>query len=421
MTEYSELAIRFRNAWAELTPDARARLEPLIRASHDQLLGFVLERTVRPNPNAARELIYAQSVLNNDPRLDLTEVSKIAEAIVDPNGEILGVGKFQHFDRGWLEAGVIWLEYLVSGEKYEFPTSSPPVIHVDKPVRIALAGDWATGDWGTPSNPAASTRVRKSIESLRPDFTIHLGDVYYAGTEINEKKSLVGLWPRGALGSFALNSNHEMYSGAFPYFSEALGNSVFAVQNGHSLFAIETDDWVIVGLDSAYESNIWNLYRDGAIKSLAQTAFLRAQTAKNKKVVVLTHHNPLSLDGSEQNDLWRDVVRAFPVGCVPAYWYWGHLHSGIVYKSQSPTDVRCRCIGHGALPVGFSSNLNQSGHVEWFEKRSAGDVDDRDRILNGFVLIEIDGPNLTESFYDENCGVSWPPSTHQTHGGQNPV
>ena len=34
-----------------------------------------------------------------------------------------------------------------------------------------------------------------------------------------EQHLLVKLWPPGSLGSFTLNSNHEMYSGAKPYFN----------------------------------------------------------------------------------------------------------------------------------------------------------------------------------------------------------
>jgi hypothetical protein len=408
MVEMTELATRFRNAWAGLSPEARGRIEPLVQASHDQLLDFLHERTLQPNPNAARELVFAQSVLNFNQDSILSRVNEIAKTIVDPNGEIWGPGKFQRLDRGWLEAGVIWLEYLVSGKKHDFPSNSPPVMKVEKPLSVALAGDWGTGDWGTNSNPAASTRVRKSIAKLHPDLTIHLGDVYYAGTETNEEKFLVELWPGGSIGSFALNSNHEMYPGAFPYFREALGGSRFAEQKQHSFFAIETEKWIIVGLDSAYESSIWNLYRDGVIESSAQINFLRTQVAKNKKIIVLTHHNPLSLDGVQQNKLWKQVTDSFPPGSSPAYWYWGHLHAGIVYKSHVPTDIRCRCVGHGALPWGCASSLKTSPRVEWFEKGSAGDPDDLDRVLNGFALLTIEGSRLTEAFYDENGRKSWP-------------
>ena len=58
---------------------------------------------------------------------------------------------------------------------------------------------------------------------LQPHLTIHLGDVYYAGTETEEQQLLVNLWPSGSMGALALNSNHEMYSGGTPYFNVALG------------------------------------------------------------------------------------------------------------------------------------------------------------------------------------------------------
>jgi hypothetical protein len=63
------------------------------------------------------------------------------------------------------------------------------------------------------------------MEELDPDITIHLGDVYFAGKQEEFDEYFMGAddWPRGslqrsdeitALPSYALNGNHEMYSGA---------------------------------------------------------------------------------------------------------------------------------------------------------------------------------------------------------------
>jgi hypothetical protein len=45
--------------------------------------------------------------------------------------------------------------------------------------------------------------------------------------------------------------------------------------------------------------------------------------------------------------------------------------------------------------------------VVWFENRLAGDPDIPQRVLNGFAILRLNGPNIQEVFYDENGGVAW--------------
>jgi hypothetical protein len=243
--------------------------------------------------------------------------------------------------------------------------------------------------------------------------TIHLGDVYYAGTGDQEQHNFVLPWPQGSIASLALNSNHEMYSGAKPYF-QAISQPPFKLQNGCSYFALENDNWVIVGLDSAYFAAESDLYMTGSLgpNEGTQVQFLQSQVAKGKNVIVLTHHNGLEEDGSSTTGLWTQVMSAFPAGSGPAYWYWGHAHAGVVYQPKPPKDgppsVLCRCCGHGALPWGHATQLDNNANVVWYENRLAKDPDIPQRVLNGFAMLYIDGPKIEEVFYDENGGVAWP-------------
>ena len=147
-----------------------------------------------------------------------------------------------------------------------------------------------------------------------------------------------------------------------------------------------------------------------------QTDFLRQIAQRGKKVIVLTHHNgiPLSGDvGQPPLQLYSDVMSAFAGQKAPVYWYYGHEHVGAAYASLA-NGTLCRCLGHGALPWWLSSDLQaaqKSGKVQWFERCSAGDPDDKLRVFNGFVLLELNGPDLTETFYDETGRVAWRPGT----------
>jgi len=51
--------------------------------------------------------------------------------------------------------------------------------------------------------------------------------------------------------------------------------------------------------------------------------------------------------------------------------------------------------------------LASNPNVVWHEPRPAHDPDISQRILNGFAMLSLDGPNIRETFYDENGGVAW--------------
>jgi len=408
------ISSRLQKAWAALSPDQRRRIAPLLVKAHQQAVQFSQTKVApQADPTVKHQLLLAQSAITNDQEGVLGNLEAGVVVDVGPGGEIWGTGKYQNLDPGWTEAAAVWLENLVLG-KHPFGDSTPQTISVPNSVQIAMAGDWGTGDWRTAANPAPSTDVRKHMAFLQPHLTIHLGDVYYAGTNDQEKHLLVDLWPKGSLGALTLNSNHEMYSGAKPYFQVALAANLFADQQQRSFFALENDNWVIVGLDSAYYSNAEGLYLDGALYAEGgpqpQVDFLRSQAAKGKKVIVLTHHNGLTEDGSKPTALWSQVMSAFPEGGAPAYWYWGHVHAAVVYQPQThgPTNVLCRCCGHGALPWGHALELANNPNVVWYENRLAKDPDIPQRVLNGFAVLYLDGPNINEVFYDENGGAAWP-------------
>jgi hypothetical protein len=400
------ISSRIKAAWAKLTPAQQAELEPAITKANQQAVSVSQSRLAPSAQAAAHHLMLAQSVLSNDQDNVVGSLEGSVVLDIGGDGVIWGTGKYQQLDPGWAEAFAVFLESLIGG-KHPF-IANPAIASIPDSVQIALAGDWGTGDWRTPSNPAPSTDVAGQMTSLKPDLTIHLGDVYYSGTGDQEQHEFVNLWPKGSIGSLALNSNHEMCSGAKPYF-QAIAGSPFGLQNGCSYFALENSNWVIVGLDSAYFSPEGGVYMDGSLGPAGgtQVMFLQDQVAKGKKIIVLTHHNGLSEDGLSTTNLWPQVMSGFATNAGPTLWYWGHAHAGAVYKPFGPANVSARCCGHGALPWGQASSLANSQNVEWYEHRSANDPDIPQRVLNGFAVLSLKGPNIQETFYDENGGVAW--------------
>ena len=412
------LSSRIKNAMDQLTqsrPDLAAQITASVQNAHAQAMQVAQTGVLPPGPAATHTMMLAQSALTNDSDGVLSCLEAGIVFGVGPDGAIWGTGKWEQLDPGWIEAFAVFLESLlpIIGGKHPF-VNSPPTIRIPNQVKIAMAGDWGTGQWRGVRNPAPSASVGLQMSKLNPDLTIHLGDVYYAGTSDQEQHLLISLWPQAPLGSFALNSNHELYSGSKPYFN-ALSQPPFANQGGCSYFALENDNWIIVGLDSAYFSHEGELYMNGLLFPEnfpnEQNSFLLAKGVRadleGKKVIVLTHHNGLDDPGLKPNTLFSQVANAFPNNTGPAYWYWGHQHLAVVYRPQGPAGTYCRCCGHGALPCGAASVLAGSPNVIWHESRLANDPDIPERVLNGFATLTLDGPNIKEAFYDENGGVAW--------------
>jgi len=325
---------------------------------------------------------------------------------VEKDGTLLGVGKWETLDPGWIESLIGWLEHLENRAPFN---TNPATVIIPNDVDLCIAGDWGTGYWRTkPLSPAEN--VCNAMQVLQPDITIHLGDVYYAGTAEQEKENLVNIWPNGSLGSFTLNSNHEMYNGAISYFNAL--ETHFKKQKGCSYFALENDDWLVIGLDSAYDSDKWKLYMEGKIGE-AQRAWLQALPAK-KRIIILSHHNGYDLKGKAEQPLYSEVLNQLrgdndTLRYSEIFWYWGHLHNVASYKSKQflGAKIHTRCIGHAAIPYGDASELSETDEVLWYETKSADDPNIPVRVMNGFAHLQFRGEKLQEILIAEDGSTRW--------------
>jgi hypothetical protein len=409
--------------------------------------------------------------------------------VVMNDGTLVGYDLWEVMDRGWLFPFVLCLLHSSIGHKLDLqvpiqPFGSNPysaTIQQDS-LKIAMMGDWGTGIWNDNNTQGPAAQIMQQIQGVGPDIVIHLGDVYYSGTSINlpfgvnafmilvasmlnsshwegwnkvvyditeETDRLVTpWWSPGLARSFTLNSNHEMYSGGNGYFP-AVSAAPFAQQNATSYFMLTFQDWVILGLDSAYFSPDY-LYMDGRLQSAAnksQVTWIQGLVSSgkltNKKVIVLTHHNGLTFDGfpvpgykplgadKPLPNLYDDLSGA--LGRDPDYWYWGHIHNGIVYTrnvSLSPskqTATLCRCLGHGALPFGSAYHWleNPSGQEEKYPlgKTATGPnpkiayyaqtplqnppppAPPLNRVKNGFTVLTLRAGSIKEEVYEQGTNA----------------
>lgn len=357
----------------------------------------------------------------------------LGPGIVAEDGTIYGDSKYEQLDPGWLFSLLYFIYYQIRRDKiHPFNPNPPKPVELkgtkNGQVSIAVVGDWGTGEYKTKaSKDGPAIAVIDAIETLDPDYIVHLGDVYYAGTEGfietlgEEDEHLMDHWPkrRSQNGtkpgtSFTLNSNHEMYDGANGYFTVALDqkNTPFAAQEKSSFFALEFDPWVIVCFDSAYYSPPDDLFMDGNLggDDSVQAKWCRENFGdrEGKNVIVMTHHNGIDAEGTEQqNPFWQQINSS--VNGLPDYWYWGHVHLGVVYGDglSAADGVKVRCIGHGSIPYGKAWGLENVPDIDYFPKTRV--EPNGIRVRNGFAVITLknDG-TLDEVFYEVEDGTSKP-------------
>jgi hypothetical protein len=290
---------------------------------------------------------------------------------LQPTG--LEEAKFDEHDwLGWVGSFFKWVKGLKKRKWLTAPAAPEPL---GNKTRVALLGDWGTGLYGAPISAATIKNDAKGYGLL-----MHLGDVYYAGTEGEVKERFLAFWPNnaGAI-SRAINSNHEMYMGGKGYFDLTLkqfGQSA-------SYFALQNDHWILVGLDSAYrDPHHGSLTKD-------QIPWLRniIHQAEGRKIILVSHHQAFS--NLETADPVAEALGEFLKAKKIFAWYWGHEHRCIIYDRHPGWELYGRCVGHSGFPY-FRDKLNHLPYDSNFPVATWRKLAAKNLIPGGLVL---DGPN----------------------------
>jgi hypothetical protein len=289
----------------------------------------------------------------------------------------------------------------------------------ESPVRVALAGDWGTGT-------DEANAVAHRIDALKPDYTIHLGDVYFVGDPAEVSENFLGIanpencykpckWPLGSKGTFALNGNHEMYARGIGYFDlvlPAMGLRHGDRQLGQSasFFCLDNAHWRVIGLDTGYNSIgipfLENLIPPDCALPEPLIAWLRDVVFREndtRGVVLLSHHQYYS-----RFDAWytRQAEQLAAFIQRPVLWFWGHEHRLAVYeKFQTGNGIAAygRCIGHGGMPVDLPGKvLHDECETVFVDYRSYPNDENLHVGMNGFAQLTFAGPRLQIDYLDLN-------------------
>jgi hypothetical protein len=283
-------------------------------------------------------------------------------------------------------------------------------------ISIALLSDWA-------SDTVESDAVANLVSRYAPDYTIHLGDIYFVGTPREVEANFTApyaSWYYGLSGSLALSGNHEMYSNGNAFFQHllpamyAMDGEVKKTQQA-GFFCLENEYWRIIGIDTGYTS-VGRPFlevlsppdchlKDEQITWLRDV--VRIGDPSDKRGIVLLSHHPYFSAFREEYVRPGEQINALLAGQdKKVIWFWGHDHRLVVYqmsKNGNGPVAYGRCIGHGGLPV--ETNLPDGPDMDkimYYDTRIRHVIKRRGIGFNGFAKLALKGPTLTAEYRDLN-------------------
>jgi len=286
-------------------------------------------------------------------------------------------------------------------------------------TRISMTGDWASGT-------RDAQEIGLAMARGNPDFTVHLGDIYYVGTKKEIWENMLGgmtQWPQGLRGSFALNANHEMYARGKAYFKHLLPRlGVREPAGGEplgqkaSFFCLRNDHWLIIGLDTGYYSVgipiIEKILKPSCRQHVKILEWLREDVRlhedRQRGVILLSHHQYYS---QFEKYYERSAKQLSELIDRPVLWFWGHEHRLALYGKHATRSGELeafgRCLGHGGLPIEDiveepkKDAKHQVGLV-FYDRRQRKTIgsDDVPVGYNGYADLLFEGNELTVEYRD---------------------
>jgi hypothetical protein len=246
------------------------------------------------------------------------------------------------------------------------------IITIKSGAKIGLIGDWGTG-----AGPAQ--RVLQQLQRQNPDVLVHLGDIYYSGTEGECRTKFQAIIdqvfdrPRNPLPVYTLSGNHDMYCGGVGYYAllrrlnQGLkGPTGQSMDQPASFFCLRAEDqsWQLLAMDTGR-----NDYSPFSVTDIVtfvdpteQDWLRRRMQEFSGKTILLSHHQLFSafsqIGTRGQDGRWnpvnpklRDTYMALTAtNRRIAAWFWGHEHNLCVYQPYAGLQ-RGRCLGCSAIPV----------------------------------------------------------------------
>ncbi len=346
----------------------------------------------------------------------------------------------------WANCVRIWGEYgnpspspYVDIDKNGGPSSDFGVFTIPENSKIVILGDFGTG------LNDATTMLIAIMQQIKPDFIIHLGDIYYAGTE-DECESYVETFDKAfaAAGKkipvFSIPGNHEYYAGGWGFYKSVITmnqkNGFSNYNQQSSYFSLQTQDknWQFLGMDTGYNSihnfNIAHPSQLGISYSPWLT-FNEAAWHQNKlenfdgKSILLSHHQLFSSDSLINNSegvyyktgtnkskleyLNGNLLAVFqPYFRKVAAWFWGHEHTLNIFKENQLNLAKARLIGNSGYEEWAGEDPYKPTNSPYQDLTPAVEVgttsvewknSNYDFLNHGFACIQLNGSDASVDYF----------------------
>jgi len=312
---------------------------------------------------------------------------------------------------GWAQCLTTYLGYKLLLQTPQYRPNEDVVVSLAANTKIAIIGDWGTGD-------DVATNVLKQVAALQPDVLLHVGDVYYAGTQKEAQENFLEICSTVLPGIplYSLCGNHDMYSGGSGYYwlLDQIGQKA-------SYFCLQNDDWIFLAMDTGFHddnpftvaTNMTELVNANGW-SEADWHLNKIAQAGDRKVVLLSHHqlfSAFSSVGSQNGAAYAYNPNLYQVfsSILPKveWWFWGHEHTLALYASYMGLN-RGRCVGASAVPV----YQDQQSYTTASGLTTVNDLPmpawDGDTVLgasnkmynNCFAIMTLTGASATVEYYE---------------------
>jgi hypothetical protein len=322
------------------------------------------------------------------------------------------LAKFGDCDPKYAEAAAKYAEYFVAQQKQipyiVYKNLSDFVIENKLPAqaKVAIVGDWGTGQ-------DAAKLVLRQIANKNPDVVIHLGDIYYAGTQFEVNNYFLQPWQQilnlgdklYRIPTFTLAGNHDMYSGGVPYYSliKSLGQPA-------SYFCLRNANWQFIAMDTGYHDHNPGGGEGATYLQDTEVAWVtdKVNNAGSRHTVLLSHHQLFTVfDSIDNNEInLRLYPQVAPLLSRVNYWVWGHEHNFVVYGPYKGLARSC-CLGHGAFPVGEDEQPTKPKYSDVPLLKTSDGLDLTLGVTSGlynhgYAIIQLDGAEGRVSYYQDS-------------------
>ncbi len=333
---------------------------------------------------------------------DYSEVTALHAQLDTPFGEC---------DPKWGEVIANYVEARLSGNQIpyrRYQRMQDFVIddRLPEDATVVLIADWGTGQ------DSAKALLRR-VASRNPDVVIHLGDVYYSGTQSEVQNYFYAIWqsilgiPKVPWGqkltdlqakpaTFHLPGNHDMYAGGAPYYTV-----IGMLGQPASYFSLRNRYWQFLAMDTALHDSNPNTVDCATSVDDQEILWIKdkVQNAGGRKTILLSHHQLFSTFETIGGQAVNQKLLAQVQDILPnlTAWLWGHEHNMVIYKRY--LNVLGRCIGHGAFPVSRITSPYDAPNpaIPLEDVKLACDSDGFYR--HGYVLMKLNGPSAHLSYF----------------------